>query len=561
MITPAREKETPQLLTRANYLLLLILLISAFAILCAVFHSPAITVWDGHGYWGQAAMIVRDGRTWTKPDSPLQFGAMHWLPGEDDRLYCRYSPGLAVIIAPVYAIAGPAAALALNPIFACLALLGFARLILPLAGRGWALTGTVLLAVNPMFMQYTLQTDGHMSIVCIMIWGAALLLEWASDNRWWKAGAGGLLLGCIPVIRNPDVVFGTAFAALLLTVLITDRTRWKGCVIAGAAALFPILPLLIYNHILYGAAWKTGYHISGEATMFASRGLEQNWGTYLVGLLKAGAGPFCIIGPIGMAVMCGTRKWRNYGIVMLLGTIVPTLFYMSYNIGRLDGPVVVYMRFLLPVYPLLIAASVWLLAALTRGRSRWLKLAVPTVTVIAAAAWGFLPGYRSMRQLAFRKDMICLVQGELEAVAEDGDIVIADSLISQHLDYVGRWRLVSTELWDWYAIRNPGHGRRPRMPRRRGQKKIRDLARALPKSDYYRVLEQALIDWQVGTEVFFVGEKGELDYLRGPGFWPASMEIVRTVPLPVPPPAARADADNRNAKVLDQRQLVVARWK
>ena len=102
---------------------MIVLLTLHFTMLMLHF-KPAISTPDANGYLAQARLIANQGHTWFEPESPLQFIGTHWLKAENGRYYNRYPPGLPTILAIPYKLAGPSAALLINPILTTLTLLG-----------------------------------------------------------------------------------------------------------------------------------------------------------------------------------------------------------------------------------------------------------------------------------------------------------------------------------------------------------------------------------------------------------------------------------------------------
>src|SRR4051812_19706576 len=115
-------------------LCLLLILIFYVLLLLARGFAPAISQPDDNGYFAQGSLLATSGRTWFTTESDAQYVGMHWLLTPAGNYISRYPPGLAVVVAIVYLLAGYTAATLVNPVLSVLALIGMYRL-----GRSLAL--------------------------------------------------------------------------------------------------------------------------------------------------------------------------------------------------------------------------------------------------------------------------------------------------------------------------------------------------------------------------------------------------------------------------------------
>ena len=90
--------------------------------------APAVSEPDDNGYFAQGTLLVTTGHTWFVPQSDAQYIGMHWLITADGKYISRYPPGLAVVVALVYAVGGYAATTLINPALSLLALIGTYKL-------------------------------------------------------------------------------------------------------------------------------------------------------------------------------------------------------------------------------------------------------------------------------------------------------------------------------------------------------------------------------------------------------------------------------------------------
>ncbi|MEI8197793.1 MAG: YbhB/YbcL family Raf kinase inhibitor-like protein, partial [Phycisphaerae bacterium] len=127
---------------------LTLLLCSHFCLLL-VYFEPAIGTPDASGYCVQTRLLATEGQTWFARESPLQYVNHHWLNTGADHYFSQYPPGLSAISAGIFRVAGPTAALLVNPVLASLTLLGVFLLCRLWIGPGWGLLATAVMAVNP----------------------------------------------------------------------------------------------------------------------------------------------------------------------------------------------------------------------------------------------------------------------------------------------------------------------------------------------------------------------------------------------------------------------------
>ncbi|MEE8169177.1 MAG: hypothetical protein V3T70_01390 [Phycisphaerae bacterium] len=171
----------------------------------------------------------------------------------------------------------------------------------------------------------------------------------------------GVLIGFAVGTEYPTVVAGLAlFASLLIR-----RYRWRvfACFVVGG--VIGVLPVLIYHHVAFGAAWTTGYAFKGDLKHAAvhAQGLvgvsfpsaERLWGV----LLGAKRGllyycPLLWLAPLGLAVMA-RRCRRDFWPLLLM-----TLGFLFFTAGFVDwqGGWSAAARHFTPALPLLAFAIV-----------------------------------------------------------------------------------------------------------------------------------------------------------------------------------------------------------
>ena len=403
--------------------------------------APAISTPDAQGYFCQAKLIAREGRTSFEPESPLQYLGPHWYPGENNRYYTTFPPGLPLLLATVYKIFGYKAALLVNPLLASLALLGLFLVFRIWIGNRWALLVAVLLAVNSFANEHALFGDSHTAVIFLMTWGLYLLARGIKSDSPWCAFGAGLLFGMIPTIRYPETLFVLALGIYVLISFLNKQISWR-FVGAGAIGVFiPICALLIRNQLVLGGFWKTGYGLSSEPAHFGFHYFFSYWFIYLQKLLTEGIGLLFILGIFGFIILIIRKETRRDGVLFVLLVVPITLLYMAYC----WQPDPQSMRFLLPTFPIYIISSVWLLQLLStkkRNLSAGLAVALLLITLLM----GLPRSLRSMQHLHFKNTILKKITDTIGEKIEPGSIVITYEGINQHLDFVGRWRLIDASI-------------------------------------------------------------------------------------------------------------------
>ena len=147
------------------------LMVGSHFLLLIYFFEPAYSTPDANGYFKQGRLIAQNGRTWCHPESPVQYVGIHWTAAEGDRIYCRYPPGLPLLIAISYRLFGPGAGIAVNCLLTSLTLLGLYVLCRIWIGKGWALAAMAAMACNPIALADAVVGDAHAAVAFFLVWG------------------------------------------------------------------------------------------------------------------------------------------------------------------------------------------------------------------------------------------------------------------------------------------------------------------------------------------------------------------------------------------------------
>ena len=112
------KKNITQLCRKNPFTLLAILIMLVYFIFLMLFFEPAISTPDAQGYFTQAKLIAKEGKTYLETDSFLEYIGPHWSSVNTDRYYTTFPPGFPAILSVVYKTLGIDATLLVNPIMA-----------------------------------------------------------------------------------------------------------------------------------------------------------------------------------------------------------------------------------------------------------------------------------------------------------------------------------------------------------------------------------------------------------------------------------------------------------
>lgn len=516
-----------------------LLIFSLFVLFLHARFAPAISAPDANGYWAQGSRMAVKGQTWFVPETDPEYVGMHWLVTERGRYHSRYPAGLPVVIAVWYRLFGAEASVLVNPFLSLVALLGFWLLLRVHVGGVWALCGLAVLAGTPSFMRHALTCDSHMAVTALLIWGILLLTLWSRQGHLWQAALSGLILGCIPTVRYPEVLFAVGAGVFLLCHL-RRRRWWLHVGVAVLGALIPIVPLLVYNHLAFGAFWRTAYALSNEQTGFGWGYLGDHFIQYVRTIQGEGVGPFFGVGIVGAVAMFGMRKMRAFCILLALLVVPTTLLYMAYYWGP-EGHSAATMRFVLPTFPCYIAAGVCALDYLFRTSGPMLNSAVAVVLVVLQVLWGTIHAVSDSARDAHTRECLAVITRGLAEAADSGDVVMGRQSILQHLDFVQRWKLADIGVLDGRG------GRMRRMPGeldsdtpspRQAEKAKIESAKYAGMTDQERedAVAQDLRAWAGEGRVLFVGTEEELAAVGRRPFSRRQFRVLAHVALPESPP-------------------------
>jgi 4-amino-4-deoxy-L-arabinose transferase-like glycosyltransferase len=365
---------------------------------------------DSYGYVSQAdlwlkgtliiAQPLHDEFSWRWANMALS--PLGYVPGEiGGTMVPIYSPGLPLLMAAFKALGGEPAVYLVVPLLGALAVWLTYRLGLKFGDGYVAALASVALLVSPIFLS---RLVWPMSDVPAMAWWLAAIVLAAEPSMARTSLAGGAAAAAI--LTRPNLLP----LALLVGLFILMRRRSTGARLSHAAVFTlamlpgPIAVAVINNH-LYGSPFTSGY--GPVDTIYATRYFFTNllqYPTWIVTqtpfILLALAAPFLLR-------RAGRREVSHlsvFGLIFFAGVLLLYLWYTPFEDPE-------YLRFLLPGYPLMLAAAAAAFDQLapTAPRRRRTAFAAVALIVVVYGVWhgrsafrtrGYEARYRAAAQIA-----------------------------------------------------------------------------------------------------------------------------------------------------------------
>ena len=298
------------------------------------------------------------------PDAPTTFAPGGFIPSpvSADAASPVCAAGFAVLLAPFHLLGGRDAIFLLTPLAgACLVYLTFlfGR---ELSGGAVGVGSAVLTATMPVFVFQVVQPMND--VVVAALWMAILVMASRRDvNPGALGGVVGLALFVRPNLAPAGVCVAVWCAA-------TGRRRLLAFI--GAAAPFALV-LLWLNDRLYGHPLRSGYGDVDD--LFALSHLTANLGNYGRSLLATELG-FPLLGVAALFVARPEQR-RTVRMALCVAAAI-SVVYLLYR----PLPEWWYLRFLLPVLPMMCALALAALVVATRRTT----IVIPVVLIVAAYA-------------------------------------------------------------------------------------------------------------------------------------------------------------------------------
>jgi hypothetical protein len=392
---------------------------AAWALAIAIFvlgvtlGSRAASGADSSGYVSQASLWAKGELMQTVPLATAvpwpyavsTFAPLGYTPAPSGpRIVPSYPSGLPIIMAIFRAIGGHQAVFLVVPICAAALILLTYGLGLRLSTPLGALAATLLMASAPvlLFMAQWPMSD----VPVTTFWIAALLLAMRPVPR--PIGS-GVLTGIAVMIR-PNLAPLAIVPLVLVAVAPAPSTRVRlarAAIAAAAMAPFAIAVAAI-NSYLYGGPLKFGYGAGHWTYLYSLNNVGPNVRHY-TGWLFETQGPLVALMLIAIPVQL---LWRSSAarraLIAFVAVVVASyLPYLPFDVWW-------YLRFLLPMLPIVYVLAADLVVGLTSRFSPMARTIAVAIVVLAVAGHSLV--------FAFKKDIFGVGEGE-QRYAEIGRFV------------------------------------------------------------------------------------------------------------------------------------------
>jgi hypothetical protein len=337
---------------------------------------------DASGYVSQAERWMRGSLVWLAPDwareAPWQNAVWTSAPlgyrplGFDDRIVPTYSPGLPLIMAGLETVAGRGAMYLAVPCLGALAILMTYLLGSGLAGPWAGVIGAALTLGTPTFLMFLFQPMSDVPVAAF--WAVAL---WAAS----RPGAVGALIAGVAtaaaILTRPNLVpLGVIVGLILLT---KQGRRWRDLAVFFLPLLLAADFIADLNTAWYGSPFQSGY--GNVRDIYAIGRVWPNLARY-TGWWMTTQTPLALLALAAPFVVARAGAQRR---VLILTSLAFPAAVLALYLPYLEFDVWSYLRFLLPAYPPVFAATGAVMIAIIR-RSRRPVLAVAAVAMLVAAA-------------------------------------------------------------------------------------------------------------------------------------------------------------------------------
>ncbi|MSO83307.1 MAG: hypothetical protein EXQ53_08445 [Acidobacteria bacterium] len=379
------------------------------------FGTHAASGADSYGYvsqadlWLHGTLIIDEPLAKEAPwrNANFTLAPLGYRPGDDrGTMVPTYAPGLPIVMAGLKAVAGEQALYAAVPLFGALCVWLTFLLGSRLGGPHAGLLAAVALLASPVFLY---QLMWPMSDVPVTAWWL-LSFTLAAGRGGPPMRAAQPALAC-RVAQRPDLCAagaGLAAAAAILTrpnlavlalpviVLVAlGETSWRPRLGRGLAFTLALLPgpiaVAVINNHLFQSPLASGY--GTFSTIYAGRYFITNLTNYSAWLLETQT-PFILLALAAPALLRarGDRDTRHLAVAGLgfaLAVLASYLWYTPFDHWT-------YLRFLLPAYPMALAAAAaaFVLMAPQAPRRRAMASAAMAAGLVGWGLWYAQPAFR-----------------------------------------------------------------------------------------------------------------------------------------------------------------------
>jgi hypothetical protein len=344
---------------------------------------------DSYGYISQAELWRRGTLTVRQPivrPTPWPRAAETWAPlgyrpspRVRDAYVPMYAPGLPLLMAAAQAIAGFCAAFTIVPL--CGALTVWLTFVL---GRQLfdplriAVAGALLVAASPVFLYQLI--NAMSDVPATAFWTLALVL--AVARRPFPSG----LAMTVAIAIRPNLAPLAAVIAAWMWISEAAGERWPSLLRFAAGAAPAVIAIVSLNARLYESPFTSGY--GATADLYSLQHVAANVRNYASWLAEVET-PLVALSAIYIAIPAMGRPPRLIGARLLAGGTMAVMvlsyaFYQPFDVWW-------YLRFLLPMWPVMMLATAAAIDGLARptqrsnNRPAFAAVATATIVLVLAA--------------------------------------------------------------------------------------------------------------------------------------------------------------------------------
>jgi hypothetical protein len=415
--------------------------------------SRAATGADAFGYVSQAYLWLKGdlhleqplSREFPWPHQEQSLTPLGYRPGEvRHTIVPIYSPGVPLLMAGFALLFDACGPYYVTPVFGALLVAGTFVL-------AWRLThepavsaaAATLMASSPAFLFNLMFPMSDIVTATLWTWSLALLTWPRVAAAFAAGGAAGLAV----IVRPNLVPLAIAGAAAAVMWPWTD-TPLRRRLIRGVAFAVPIVPAALFvagvNHTLYGSAFQSGY--GSTSSLYAFSHLRTNVTQFTRWLLESES-VFVAAALLPLVWKRSRPRWLTFRSAAPLGlfaaiAIASYFFYLPFDEWW-------YLRFLLPMFPLLFLFEAVTVAWIARGAP------MPFIAALILAL-GLLGAYRGT--YVADREFLKLGYGEQRyvAVGQFVDRALPQNAVILAMQHSGSIRYYSGRLTIRYDVFSPG---------------------------------------------------------------------------------------------------------
>jgi hypothetical protein len=370
---------------------------------CIAFNTYVVAASDPSAYISQARLITKGDLvvpvplasqvSWPMPE--MSFAPLGYRPGpQPAEIVPTYPPGLPLFMAIALLVAGENGPFFVGPFFAAVAVLGAHCLAARLHSRTAGVTAAAMMTFSPLLLSQVVQSMSD--IPATAVWTLAVLAALAA-----RPITAGVLSGvAIPV--RPSLLPVAAVVALVLVRWskqgITSRRAAFNTLIKFAAAAVPAIAVLAWTQwSLYGDPFASGH--GTFAQMFSIRNVLPNIREYTIRVRTGETPVLVLLAASAVAFFVAPRRVSAGLKSTTHPTVVTPTAIASVRIAALVAmPVLAcylaygvfndwaYLRFLLPIWPVALAAAAAVIANASLHLSPVVRAQVLFVVLTAVCA-------------------------------------------------------------------------------------------------------------------------------------------------------------------------------